>query len=947
MHNEYNHFEIHKPHFPGLVCICVASALLGLLGGLSADAALPEQLPMTDNLAPLAELSGSGEDVRAAVDGIKQQDGIGEWIGGSPNAWYGWITYPSLELKWDRPRTVNKVVLYDRSTLEEHMAACVLKFSDGSEEHVFAVPNDGSAKTLVFEPREVSSMRIEVVDGIGTQIGLSEVEVYYDPAAKPEPKSTKTYRDFVSYVDPTIETGRGRWFFCTPGSRPFGMVSAAAYTRNKNQGGGGYNYNSTEILGFANIHAWIMSGINIMPTTGEVHPNLGEVGWKSGFSHASEIIEPGYHKVFLDRYQTQVEYTSTDRVAFYRMRYNEASHANVLLQLGGFVGAASYVDGKAERVSPSRVEGSHGVADRLWGGPKLSYVYYVMEFDRPIAQMDGWKGADTTLPAIETFHNPIPEGRIQKGYFKNVEKYLFKNLPEEQAGVALGYDVEAGDTVQVKIGISYTSIENARKNLAGECPHWDFDRVRAESRSVWNEWLGKIAVKGGKLDTRVKFYTDLWHVLLGRHKIDDLNGDYPSYMSGEDPFVAMLLARGHPGYQAPEGKTYETGVVPLVVKTVPKDAQAKPKFHMYNSDATWLTMWNLNVLWGLGWPEVMDDFSASMLEYAKTGGYLPRGPSGGGYTAIMRGCPTTSLITATWQKGLLRKADEIEAYERMRHSHPLLIRDAGAGEMVQGSFEYWALAQMAEELGREADLPEYEPWIDGWKKYFDPDKNLLSGSWVEANDWQGTFGVSHDIAGLAELMGGTDVLAQKLNYAFELGVASDFVYTYNDGTVSYANQPGLSNAHVFNHAGHPWLSQYWVRRVSQQAYGGTNPNIGYGGHDEDQGQMGGVSALMKLGLFSLRGTSSKEPVYEITTPEFDEVTIQLDPRYYSGKTFTIKAYNNSPENVYIQKAALNGQPLDTCWFTHKDFAKGGVLELWLGPEPNKEWGTQSPTAHRH
>ena len=128
------------------------------------------------------------------------------------------------------------------------------------------------------------------------------------------------------------------------------------------------------------------------------------------------------------------------------------------------------------------------------------------------------------------------------------------------------------------------------------------------------------------------------------------------------------------------------------------------------------------------------------------------------------------------------------------------------------------------------------------------------------------------------------------------------------------------------------------RRVSQQAYGGTNPNVGYGGHDEDQGQMGGISALMKLGLFSLRGTCSKDPIYEITAPEFDEVTIKLDGRYYSGAEFKIKTNHNAPENVYIQKAELNGEPLSTCWFYHRDFAKGGVLELWLGSRPNETWG---------
>jgi len=165
------------------------------------------------------------------------------------------------------------------------------------------------------------------------------------------------------------------------------------------------------------------------------------------------------------------------------------------------------------------------MTDRLWGGPKLSHVFFVMEFDRPILHMDGWKGAEEKLGNIKEFSNPIPEGRLPKGYFRSVEKYLFKNLPEEQAGVSLAYDVKAGEEVQVKIGISYTSIENARRNLLGECSHWDFDRVRRDARREWNQWLGRIEVRGGEEETRVKFYTDLWHVLLGRHKIDDLIGE--------------------------------------------------------------------------------------------------------------------------------------------------------------------------------------------------------------------------------------------------------------------------------------------------------------------------------------------------------------------------------------------------------------------------------------
>ena len=179
-------------------------------------------------------------------------------------------------------------------------------------------------------------------------------------------------------------------------------------------------------------------------------------------------------------------------------------------------------------------------------------------------------------------------------------------------------------------------------------------------------------------------------------------------------------------------------------------------------------------------------------------------------------------------------------------------------------------------------------------------------------------------------MGGKDALCTKLNEAFEQSKEDDFVYGYRDGYVSYANQPGCSNAHVFNRTGRPDLAQYWVRRVNEQAYGATTPDKGYGGHDEDQGQMGGVSALMSIEMFSVDGTCSIQPVYDITSPVFDEITIRLDKKYYpNGDKFIIKCHNNSKENCYIERIALNGKELPEYLLPHKEYAKGGILELWL------------------
>jgi predicted alpha-1,2-mannosidase len=299
--------------------------------------------------------------------------------------------------------------------------------------------------------------------------------------------------------------------------------------------------------------------------------------------------------------------------------------------------------------------------------------------------------------------------------------------------------------------------------------------------------------------------------------------------------------------------------------------------------------------------------------------------------------------------GMLGAADDIRFYTR--HGW----WPGNAGITIEAAFQDWGAAQMAKKLGLQKDYRYFMRRSAGWQTCFDTSVGLLmprgadgkffqqdplSGKgWVEANAWQGSWGVSHDLPKLAALMGGNDSFCRRLNFAFEQAKPSDFVFAYNDGYISYANQPGCSNAHVFSYAGKPWLTQYWVRQVQQQAYSGTSPDEGYGGHDEDQGQMGGVSALMAIGLFNVMGNESTNPVYETTSPIFDEIKISLDSRYYSGKEFIIRTHDNSAQNCYIQKATLNGKPLSTFWFSHEELAKGGTLELWMGERPNTNWGT--------
>ena len=871
------------------------------------------------NIAPLAKATAvncldEAHSPSGVNDGIILRENVGEWAcSGYVTSW-GEIFLPWVRLDWDKDVTVDRVVIYDRATTNEHLAGGTLSFSDGSKLSVTEIPDDGSPWEIRFPAKTVRWIKFEATDGNGKNLGLSEMEVFQAPG----PETT-----FVEWVDPYIETTRGRWFFCTPGGRPMGMVAAHAFTRNKNQGGGGYNYNFPDILGFTNINDWMIAGPNLMPVEGDLDPTLGIEGWKSHFNHGSETIRPGYHKLFLDHYKAWVEYTATDRVALYRLSYPKGSRPGLLVDAGSVLGSCSMKEAFLVKLDDTHVAGQFMTTDRFWGGPDKIGLYFVIESDTPFTRVDGWSGKGLI---------PAADGAVG-----------------DNAGLFLHFDAE---TVNVKMAMSYTSIENARANLDAECAGKSFNDVVKETEDIWNSVLGRIKVEGGTNEQKTKFYTDLWHVLLGRHKINDINGAYPDYTYGD--------------YRDKRTSA------PMKVMQLPLDGAGRPVYNMYGFDALWLTQWNLNILWGLAWPEILDDFSACLVQYADNGGLLPRGACAGGYSFIMTGSPSSNMLTSTYLKGLMCKIDPERAYQAIRRNHlpggmmsfesaedlEFYIKNGwcpgNAGKTLEWAFQDWGLSLMAARLGHMDDAKEFERRSHGWTALFEPGQGLIfpknadgtwvhtdplnGGGWVEANAWQATWSVSHDLEKLIQLMGGKDKFCNKLGYAFEPARESDFVNAYSGGYVSYANQPGCSNAHLFSYAGKPWLTQYWVRRVNEQAYGGTAPDLGYGGHDEDQGQMGAVSALMSIGLFSATGTQTDTPCYDITSPIFDKVTISLDNPYYNGKEFIIKVNGASDSNCYIQKATFRGSPWKWFQFSHEDYIKGGTLELWLGSKPSTSWG---------
>ncbi|MDO4163262.1 MAG: GH92 family glycosyl hydrolase [Bacteroides sp.] len=893
------------------------------------------------NIASKAKVSASAMADKQygpeqVIDGVVRVLDKGEWRSDSRLDTRGRVRpYPWIQLDWDSIVSVSKIILYDRVSSQSHTAGGILSFSDGSEITVNLIADNGAPKVVEFAPKKIQWLRFQATDGEGTNLGLSEIEVY------PSPES---YSDAVSWVNPYIETAKGRYFFFVTGSLPFGMISAAPLTRNINQGGGGYSYNSTRLLGFPQLHDWMISGPNIMPITGEADISRGENSWYSPFMHDGEVVQPGYHRLYLEKYGLWAEQTITERVGFYRFTYSEQSEAKVLLSLGGHIATSTMINAYAYAVDSTEIAGYFDTTGRVWGGVDIARVYFVVRFNRPFQALNSWLGDK------KAYHIKQMKGSSE---VIEVPGSSFKQSLTTGMESNFGY-MEAGNQLLMKTAVSFVSIENARENMDKECSHWNFDEVRQEAQDKWNHWLSRIEVKGGTDAQKTKFYTDLWHVLLGRHKIDDYNGEYPDYLTGGERIgKATRIHTLHPHYQT---------------RTLPKDKDGNVLFHMYNSDALWLTQWNLNTLWGLAYPSMLDEFAASFLQYDKNGGLLPRGPSIGSYTYIMTGCPATSLITSAFQRKLYHKWSPAKGYQAMKRNHEkggMLAFDMDseldfyikhgycpgeAGLTIQWSFEDWALGQMALSLGKKKDANYYAKRSSAWPASFHTGIGLMlprkeNGEWVhtnplsekgfvQANAWQATFGLSHDIPRLAQLMGGNDSLTSKLNEAFEHSIAKDFLFD----RISYANQPGCSSAHVFAHAGKPWLTQYWVRRVYQQTYSYTTPEKGYTENDEDQGQMGGVSALMALGLFSLDGGSSAHPCYDITSPLFDEIVIHLDTDYYPGKEFKIITHNNSMQHCYIQKATLNGQDYRSFQLSHTDFARGGTLELWLGDAPCESWG---------
>lgn len=757
------------------------------------------------------------------------------------------------------------------------------------------------------------------------------------PAKEASPVA-KVKENPVDMVYPFLDAANSRWFFFSSACRPFGLVNLSPDMKIDGAWNSGYRYDEDTIKFFSHVHAWQMSGIPVMPTTGDFKGHMGPDAYGSLFSHEEETVFPGYHQVKLKDYGINAELTSTTRVGFHRYTFDKNDQNSILLDLGTVLGPSPTKSGHVEKLSDTELNG-HALMTRTSRRPKDTYVYFHIELQEPFAAMSAWQDGKLMGEASE--------------------------FDGENGGVYLTLN-ESTTPVLMKVGISYVSAEQAKSNIDAELNHWDFDKVVEESKEEWNSQLGRIVVEGNDEQQRRRFYTDLWKSLQGRRIISDANGKYCD-MTGDAPRIGQIPLR-------------ENG---------------KPKFNHFNSDSFWGAQWTITTLWELVYPEIAEQFVNSMLLMYDDGGLIPRGPSGGNYTFVMTGASSTPFIVGAYMKGI-RNYDVEKAYEGMKKNHllggsmgksgyehktekggglehyidkgyipyPLKKRWAGhqegAGQTMEYSYQDWCLAQMAKALGKDDDYNMFMERSSNWKNLFDPETKWMrpknhDGSWkdpfdpyevkvgfVEASAAQATWYVPHDLPTLAEMMGGGNAAAAKLNEAFETSAKLDFTSgkshsselddAYRKIPINYGNQPSIETAFVFNHFGQPQNTQKWSRQVVDKVFGDLSPKFGFSG-DEDQGLMGSLSALMKMGLFEMKSGAELTPKMDIGSPIFDKITILLNQDYYKGDKIEIITKNNSKTNLYVQKLSWNNSELGNMEIEHSKLTAGGVLEFEMSGTP--------------
>jgi len=673
-----------------------------------------------------------------------------------------------------------------------------------------------------------------------------------------------------------------------------------------------YYFGDGRIEGFRGSH--FMSGsctqdygsVTVMPISGNLKLRAEERG--AAFSHAEELAAPYRYEVRLGDYGVQAKVTATSHAGILRFVFERPGKDWILVQSNSRAGEG----GVTIDTQRGEIYGFNPVHRLYAGGGKPAGFsgYFVVRFDRKFTVGGTWSGSIRH------------EG--------NTTQMGVQGAP----GAYVSFNLKPGEAVEAKVGMSFTNIEEARRNLDAEIPDWDFKRVEEQARAKWSAALGKIQIDEPDRAKRAIFYTALYHALLLPHEFSDVSGSYPGF--------------------ANEGRIEHAS-----------------GFRYYADFSLWDTFRAVHPLFTIIEPDRDREMIESLIAKGEQGGYLPIYPAWNSYTSEMVGDHADAVIADAYMKGI-RGFNIEEAYRLMRKNATRLpdspaVYKAGDGrrglasylkygyipledpvpdayhhnEQVTRTLEYayddFEVGQIAGALGKQSDAEMFAKRAQNYRNVIDPVTGFArgrhaDGSWATPFDpagtysyiteglpYQDTFFVPQDMDGLIRLVGGQSAFVAKLDGLFAGGY-------YDQG-----NEPSHQIAYLYDYTNAAWKTQMHVRRILNSNY--FDRPDGLPGND-DAGQISAWYIFSALGFYPVAPGVSK---YRIGTPLFDSAAIHLP----NGKSFRIVAVGASQGRVYIESATLNGKPLNRDWISHQEIESGGKLVFEMSSQPNPEWPTRS------
>ncbi len=676
--------------------------------------------------------------------------------------------------------------------------------------------------------------------------------------------------------------------------------------------------NAYRIRGFKQTHQpspWMndYGQFSIMPVSGKL--KFKQDDRASWFSHKVETAKPYYYSVYLADADITTEITPTERSAQFRFTYPKADSSFVVID--------AFDKGSYIKIIPDQKKIIGYTTRNSRSNPKNFKNYFVIYIDKPFAVNYTWHDSTLVKDSLEMIAN--------------------------HSGAIIGFRTVKGEKINLKVASSFISFEQAEINLKREIASDGFDVTLQKAKDTWNKTLNHIKVEGGTVDDMRTFYSCFYRALFFPNKLYEINAD--NKIMHYSPYTGETT----PGY-------------------------------MYAGTGFWDTFRALYPFLNLVYPSICKEMQEGLLNDYKEGGWLPEWSSPG-YANIMVGNNSASVVSEAYVKGL-RGYDIETLYQALLHgannAGPIqavgragvnYYNDLGyvpydvkinenAARTLEYAYDDFAIYQLAKKLNRpKEEIALYAKRCQNYRNLFDPETKLMRGknkdgsfqkpfnplkwgdAFTEGNSWHYTWSVFHDIQGLVDLMGGKKEFVQKLDSVFAMPPVFDDSYyggTIHEiremqiaamGQYAHGNQPIQHMIYLYNYAGEPWKTQYWVRQAMSRLYKAT-PD-GYCG-DEDNGQTSAWYLFSALGFYPVCPVSDQ---YVLGTPLFKKATISFD----NGKQLILQAPQSNDKNLYIQHITLNGKLYDKNWLSHSEIKKGAVVNFTMGSTPNKKRGIAENT----